>query len=232
MGVRILMLLWAVWITGSSVLAQNPTVQTYVLLSGSQLIDDCPICDRIPIVVPLAGNFGLELLDQSPLLTRYALTNIAFGAATTSGPPYQVIGSGVYQVGGEVAVSQELFLNAEISNSVASVNALCLSTNGAVSQPWPRIQIQADQTNGTITQVYHLTLVAVPAPEIRSITLDFGTGDVRLAWDDTGGAFQVQRAPELASTYFAVTKITTNSTFTDAGALTNSAQYFYRLRPF
>jgi hypothetical protein len=210
--------------------AQAPPARIYTLISGSQLIDDCPICGRIPIVAPLAGTFGLQLLDQSPLATRYDLLNISFHA--TSGPPYQVSGAGVYQVGGEVAVTQELFLNTEISNGFTSVNALCMSTTGAVTQPWPKIQVQVDQTNGTPARVFHLTLIAVPAPQVRSITADIHTGDLLLEWEATGGNFQVERASSVGGLYSAVTPITTNASFMDVGALTNSAQFFYRLRPF
>src|SRR5690349_19078165 len=74
--------------------AQTPTAQLYTLLSGSQLTDDCTICDRIPIVVPLTGTFDLRVTFQNPISTLYELTNISFSAGTTSGPQYQVLGSG------------------------------------------------------------------------------------------------------------------------------------------
>jgi hypothetical protein len=212
--------------------AQTTNLQVYTLLSGSQLTDECPICDRIPIVLPLKGTFGLRILDQTPISTRYDLLNISFQAGTTSGPEYQVVGSGVYQVGGEVAVSQQMFVNAVISNGFTNVNALCMSTSGPVSQPWPRIQIQVDQTNGTASKVYHLTLVAVPAPQFRSIIADAQSRDVILAWDGNGGMVQLERAPGIGGPYSAASPIITNSSFTDAEALTNSAQFFYRLHPF
>jgi len=212
--------------------AQTATPQLYTLLSGSQLTDDCPICDRIPIVVPLAGTFGLRMLDQNPLVTRYELLNILFSTSVTSGPQYQVVGTGVYQVGGEVAVSQQLFLNTIISNSFAGANALCESSNVPVTQPWPKIQIQVDQTNGTAAQVYHLALVAVPVPSVRSIVVDHQTSDVRLEWDASGSILQLERAPDVGGPYSALTPISTNSSFTDSGVLTNSQRFFYRLRPF
>jgi hypothetical protein len=213
-------------------IAQTPTARLYTLVSGSQLTDDCPICDRIPIVVPLTGTFGLRISFQNPISTLYELTNISFSAGTTSGPQYQVLGSGVYQTVGEVALSQQLFLNVAISNGISSVNALCASTNGPVTQPWPKIEIQVDQTNGTPAKVYHLALIAVPVPQISSIVTDRQTGNVRIDWEASGGMLQLQRATDVLGPYSPVTPITTNVTFTDVGVLTNSPHLFYRLQPF
>ena len=39
-------------------------VWRYQLLEGSTFTDDCPICDRIPIVVPMRGTFQLRLLED------------------------------------------------------------------------------------------------------------------------------------------------------------------------
>lgn len=212
--------------------AQTTTTQLYKLLSGSQLTDDCPICDRIPIVVPLSGTFGLRRLDQNPILTRYELTNVSFTAGTTSSPQYQVLGSGTYEVGGEVAVYQQLFLNVAISNGVNAVNALCVSTNTPVTQLWPKIEVQVDQTNGTPAKVYHLALIAVPVPKIGSIVPDGQTGNVQLDWEATGANLQLERATDVLGPYSAVTPITTNASFIDIGVLTNSPRFFYRLQPF
>ena len=212
--------------------AQTSMVQTYTLLSSSRLTDDCPLCDRVPTVVPLTGTFGLQWLDQNPLVTRYQLLNISLSAGATSGPQYQVSGSGIYQVGGEVAVTQELFVNAQISDGFTNSNALCVSTNGPVVQPWPKIEIQVDQTNGTPTRVYHLNLVAVPVPRIRSVAADSRTGDVTLEWDGNGGTSQLERAFSLVGPYSAVTPLTTNTSFTDAAVLIKSPQCFYRLHLF
>jgi hypothetical protein len=213
-------------------IAQTTTAQLYTLLSGSQLTDDCPICDRIPIVVPLTGTFGLRRLDQNPISTSYELTNVSFTAGTTSSPQYQVWGTGIYQVGGEVAVSQQLFLNVAISNGVTAVNALCVSSNTPVTQPWPKIEIQVDQTNGTPAKVYHLALVAVPVPRIGSIVPDTKTGNVRLDWEATGATLQLERAKDVMGPYSAVTPISTNASFIDIGVLTNSPRFFYRLQAF
>ena len=109
--------------------AQPSAPQIYTLVAGSQLTDDCPICDRMPIVVPMTGTFGLHVLEQNPLFTRYELLDIAFHAGTNPAPEYQVTGRGTYQIGGEVVVLQDMFLALEISNGVVQTKAPCANTD-------------------------------------------------------------------------------------------------------
>ena len=71
----------------------------------------------MPIVVPMTGTFRLQFLDQNPLVARYQLQDISFHAGTKGGAEYWVTGTGTYQVGGEVAVAQDIFLDLQIANS-------------------------------------------------------------------------------------------------------------------
>ena len=59
-----------------------------------------------------------------------------------------------------------MFLEVQIDNGADKT--LCYLTNeiGMVQRPWPMIKIQQHQTNGTISQVYHLELAAAPLLEI------------------------------------------------------------------
>ena len=212
--------------------AQSTNAQAYALVAGSQLVDDCPICGRPTILAPLTGTFTLSILDQNPLYTRYGLTAISFHAGAQTGAEYKVVGSGIYQIGGEVAVLQDLFLDVAIDNGSTMTKAQCVNTNRAVAQIWPKIEISVNQTNGTPGQVYYLTLNAVPVPKVYSFPPDLRTGNVRLQWDGNGGSFQVERAPGIDGPFSTVTPITTNSSFTDVGVLTNLAQVFYRVRQF
>ena len=66
----------------------------YTLVNGSQLVDDCPICDRATIAVPMRGTFQLRFVEQGPLFFTYALENISF-TATGNGRSYKVTGSRV-----------------------------------------------------------------------------------------------------------------------------------------
>src|SRR5438034_6722787 len=53
--------------------AQAPTTNqpwAYLLLHDSSLLDDCPVCDRISIPVPMRGTFNLRLIDADRKSTR------------------------------------------------------------------------------------------------------------------------------------------------------------------
>ncbi len=219
-------------VAGTPAVAQTTNAQMYALVTGSQLVDDCPICERPTILAPMTGTFTLSLLDQNPLYTRYQLTDISFHAAAQTSMQYKVVGTGIYQIGGEVALLQDLFLDVAINNGFTTTKAECANKDRTVSQRWPKIGISVDQTNGTPGQVYYLTINAVPVPKVYSSPPDPRTGNVHLEWDADGGSFQVERASSLEGPFAAVTPITTNSSFTDVGVLTNHPQVFYRVREF
>ena len=201
----------------------------YALLNGSRLTDDCPVCDRVPIVVGMTGTFTLRLLEQNPLFSRYETTNISFHAGAAPGPEYKVEGSALYQVGGELVVGQDMFMNVGIDNGVTQTGAFLVNTDRTVQVTWPRLTINLAQTNGTITQVYYLDIVAAPVPRFTSLLVDRKTGDVQLEWEATGATFQVERAPSPEGPFEAVAGVTKALTYTDPGAATNQARLFYRL---
>jgi hypothetical protein len=179
----------------------------------------------------MTGTFRLHFLGQGPLFTRYETQEISFHAGTNGGAEYWVSGLGTYQFGGEVGLSQDSFLDVQIDNGIEKTSALCVNGDRAVKQTWPEIQITGVQTNGTITKVYSLALVAVPALQFRAIIPDRKTGNVHLQWDSNGGQAQVERAGVVGGPYSPISPITTDQTFTDMGALTNRA-LFYRLHQY
>src|SRR5438309_2043084 len=148
--------------------AQSSTNQTwaYRLVEGSYLVDDCLICERPTILAPMRGTFNLVFLEQNPLFTHYAVRDLSFVAGSPAGWHYKVSGDGSYQIGGEVAIQQQMTLQVDINNGYT--NKLCYFTNAsqAVDRLWPMISIALAQTNGTLTQVYELNIVAAPLREI------------------------------------------------------------------
>ena len=127
---------------------------------------------------------------------------------------------------------QNLFLDVWINNGFTNKEAMCTNTNTGVNAQWPKIQVSVDQTNGTPGQVYHLDLIAIPVPTVSPTAVDNSSGSVRLKWVANGGEFQLERAPQIGGPYEALAPASTNSTFTDAGVLTNQPHAFYRLRQF
>jgi hypothetical protein len=203
---------------------------TYALLSGSDLTDDCLICDRVSLPIPLQGTFQLLLLDSNPLFTRYQLTNISFRTTGTNGRTYEVTGGSNYQVGGEVTLQQDLTLNVQINDG--STNSSCLFTNAQsqVKSPWPEIQTEADQSNGTLPRLYRLRLIASPVPQFSSVSAVASTATVRLEWESYGGAVQVERARSVDGPYSIIASNVTAQALEDIGVLTNVVQSYYRLR--
>jgi hypothetical protein len=145
--------------------------RAYRLLHDSSITDDCPICGRPTIQVPMRGTFNLRLLAQGPFSTLFAVEDIQF----TAGDRYHVTGGGTLEWFGEVGVSQRMSLQVQIDDGVT--NKLCYFSNDTtiVSRFPPMLDITLDQTNGTFTQVYTLQLAAAPLREIWFSTVSFFT---------------------------------------------------------
>ena len=150
----------------SAQIPANGRVWKYVLLEGSYLIDDCPACGRPTILQPMRGSFDLLALDNNPLFSRYELRNISFIAGSKTTIAYRVTGGGIYRIGGEVALLQDLTLQVSIDNGFTNKSSFFTNQLESLGRPWPMIETSVDQTNGTLTQVYHLNLVAAPMREI------------------------------------------------------------------
>lgn len=153
----------------ANVQAQTPapgTVWRYQLLEASQSIDDCPVCDRIPIVLPLRGSFDLRCLYHDPLYSHYALENVTFFTTSTNGLEYKMTGQGLLDIGGQLATRQTVSLDLLISNGFITNSCSFTNSNLVATRRWPMLQINLGQTNGTITQQYYLDLNAAPLQEI------------------------------------------------------------------
>ncbi len=218
--------------TGTPCLAQilAPAPVTYSLLAGSQLIDDCPVCDRVTIPVPMSGTFQLLVVESNPLFVRYQVTNVSFTANSPSGSAYTATGGGTYQQGGEVALQQSMALDLQIGNGFTSSLGLLTNTDQAVLVPWPQIRIGLDQTNGTFVQVYRLDLVAAPALRLVSLNPNLQTGDLRVEWAGETGPVQLEGATYAEGPYLPIGSKLAGGTFLVVGALTNHSQFYFRLR--
>jgi hypothetical protein len=141
---------------------------SYQLLHDSYLIDDCLICGRPTVQVPMHGSFGLRLIEENVLSARYAVEDIQFH---TVDQRYQVKGSGTFEIGGEVAVTFRMTLQVTIDDGFT--NKVCYFTNSlsTMARTWPMMDITLGQTNGTFSQVFTLRIAAAPLREIWFSTL-------------------------------------------------------------
>jgi hypothetical protein len=172
-----------------------PALRTvrYRLLEGSQLLDDCPICDRLSRPVPLRGELDLVLVRETPIESVYEIANAKLVADPGTQGERIYLATGEYSQGGEVALRQQMTLNLRTEVNPGPPVSKTL-TNG-VPQPgrlWPMIGIELDDTDPTETSTYHVTILAAPVREIwfstraglTSGTLTTNGVSIRFAGDD------------------------------------------------
>jgi len=137
--------------------ATPPAPAWHYTLLASRFTDDC-YCGRPSIMLDLRGGFDLRLIEENPIFATYAVEHLEFEAGwpDAGSPYYQITGQGTYQVGGEVALVQTLFLEVRIDDG--HTNRECFFANDvpAVNRLWPMIQVHADQTNGSVMQFFRL----------------------------------------------------------------------------
>ncbi|HNQ90765.1 MAG TPA: hypothetical protein PKM73_19290 [Verrucomicrobiota bacterium] len=144
----------------------TPPVWTCQLLPGSELIDECPIGARPNVTVPMRGEFQLQPLEEDPVFSTYAVAQLAFTAGEAPGPQYKVRGRGLYHVGGNAGLLQEMFLEVHVNDG--TTDTACTFTNATrnITWPWPSVDISLRQTQGTDFQTFSLRIVAAPLREV------------------------------------------------------------------
>ena len=93
--------------------AQSATRVGYTLLEGSYFVDDCLVCGRPTIQLPMRGTFDLVLQQNTAPYTRYAIQNLNFTAAAGTTLEKHVTGQGTYTRFEEFAILQDL--NADLN---------------------------------------------------------------------------------------------------------------------
>jgi len=139
----------------------------YRLTDESFLVDECTICGRPLIIVPIQGRFFLALAQKGPLYDTFTLQDLHF---STPSPYPDYIGrfEGSYRLGGEFALQQQMTLVGSITVHNQNFPHLTLQSSWSVPQirfPWIKINLtQTDPVDPLHT--FHLQLLAVPAPTI------------------------------------------------------------------
>jgi hypothetical protein len=135
----------------------------YRLVNDSFLVDDCLLCGRPTIQVPLRGSFNLRVVGQNPLSAQYAVEAVQFQAGDR---PYRVTGGGTLEIAGEVVATYHMNLQVEIDDGFT--NKLCYFTNSSTTMDrlWPMLDLTLLQTNGTLAQTYTLRIAAAPVRDI------------------------------------------------------------------
>lgn len=158
--------------------AQKVTGVRYELEEGSVFIDDCPICGRLTIPVPITGTFLLGEIDGAPNpIATYRVDGLDFRGGSGE-LEYHVRGAGFYRQGGEVALLQEMQLEIQVNDAPAVRLA---SEDPAVLAEFPRLDIELEhQDPQDPLHVYSLHILARPAAVVER---EFRRGDA----NDDGG---------------------------------------------
>jgi hypothetical protein len=160
---RTLALGFALAAAGSPGQGQTTTAPwRHTLVLEATLTDDCLICGRPALVLPMRGGFDLRLVEENPLFTTYAVEAIDLSAGFEGGPRYRLTGRGEYQVGGEVAVTQKLTLALAVDDGSTIVESAFASEFVGVKRAWPMILVPVKQTDGTPLRQLDLTIASAP----------------------------------------------------------------------
>lgn len=185
---------FAVWLMSTWLTAQTAVGPwRYTLLPEATLTDDCPICGRPALILRMRGTLDLRLVRENPIFTTYAVENIQWAAGFEGGPHYTLRGSGEYEVGGEVGVTQRLTLTLSLDDGQSVKEVTFGGENSQVERLWPMLRAPAAQTNGTLVQQIDLDLSAAPFHDLWFSTAHGLTSGI------TPPAFEVYRNSELLS---------------------------------
>lgn len=129
------------------------------------LTDDCTLCGRPTILVPLQGTFDLRLIDENPLFAHYAISHVDLVAGWGGEVWYRVRGEGEMTVGGEVALTQEWRLTLAVDNGDEVREVEFTHKEPAVERLWPMLEVVLDETDPGLL-IYRLEVAAAPFREL------------------------------------------------------------------
>jgi len=166
---------WIQYFPGAGELFVHSGGQRYQLRPGSWFMDECPVCDSIPVKLPMKGTFELMTIGPGDVFDFYSVDYAAFEAEG-----YQITGGGRYQisppnVAGLQAMWLEVAVNGEIGILVESDIVPLVN-----SAPFPRIDIELAERTTSISRRYRMRILAVPVNALPVADLD-EDGDVDAA---------------------------------------------------
>ncbi len=158
---------WLAWIAAPTPsMAQVTRGVGYTLLEGSDFVDDCLICGRPTILLPMRGSFELVLQQDVAPYAQYAVRCLDFTAGGGAFPTYHITGDGTYTRFEEFAILQDMTLSTLIQDAFTNQIAYFTNNTRVVQQPFPLIEADLTQTNGTPLQTFSMHLFAAPVREI------------------------------------------------------------------
>ncbi len=132
-------------------------------LSASTFLDDCPICAKVSIPVPIAGTFLLGKVSEDLWFTWYRVDAVDFTDTMDGG--LKVTGSGWYKQGGDFVAAQEMRLELLVHEPSYEQAGSVLTTEGEVlvDAAFPDLDVPLKQENpASLAHVFSLHIVAAP----------------------------------------------------------------------
>ncbi|MBP7936973.1 MAG: hypothetical protein KA354_20205 [Phycisphaerae bacterium] len=141
----------------------DPIPARYRIVEGSTLTDDCPVCGRPTVTVPVRGSFWLHLTVQDSLFSNYVIRDLVIRSLGGE-LGYEGKGQGAYRIGGEVALLQRMTLE----GSINEFDHLEFDSGQVPTQaPFSWIEIDLPQVSPVNPlRMFTLHLVAVPWPSL------------------------------------------------------------------
>lgn len=132
---------------------------------GTRLLDDCAVCDRVPLPVPLDGGFDLVRTGGNPLFDRYHVLDLRLSDGANP-PGTEVTGEGTLEVGGEVAVQHRWTLRLQVRTPRDTRVVTLVNEDLRPGRLWPMLQAELAEVGGTPLSRHFLSLATAPFREI------------------------------------------------------------------
>jgi hypothetical protein len=119
---------------------------SYRLAAGSAMTEELTclppcMCEYHRWTGPLSGSFVLTRAVQGPLYDEYSVSDVSF-AAVLNGQQVQLVGSGTYTVGGDLAQQQRLVLDLLVDGALQHYDSGMVFVDPQM--PFPQISISAE----------------------------------------------------------------------------------------
>lgn len=140
-------------------------------------LDDCALCDRLSVFVPMHGSFDLVRTGGNPLFDRYHLFDVRFTDwATPAG--IELTGEGTLEVGGEVAIQQRWSLQLRVRTPADTRWVTFQNGDARPGRLWPMLKTELVEAGGTMLSRFYLTIASAPFREIWFTTASGMTSEL------------------------------------------------------
>jgi hypothetical protein len=156
-------------------------VWRYKLLEGSSVVDDCLICGRPTIWIPIRGSFDLVGTGNPQI---FQITNLVFTSDYSAKPEWRITGAGTINIGnGDPALTADVTIQ-----RLDTIEKLHFTNAPPESvRIFPMLSLLGKESPASLLREYSLRLFAAPIREVWFSTTEpvggWGPGDL-LATDD------------------------------------------------